>query len=215
MLPIKLSMNKMHKQIIDLLVSKSLQVASDLKFKLASGRMSNIYIDCKKTTFNSKGKKLIGNLIFDRISDLNIKAIGGLMLGAVPIADAVSQTSEDRGKPIDAFTVRVKPKEHGLEKTLEGDINPGDRVVIVDDVVTTGGSTIKAIEAAREFGLDIVKVIVLVDRQEGGRENIENTGVKFESIVTKEELIDAYNTGRDREGSLSGQSIKSNKTICC
>lgn len=209
-------MNKMRKQLIALLVSKSLQVAPDLRFKLASGRKSNVYIDCKKTTFNAKGKKLIGHLIFDRISHLNIKAIGGLMLGAVPIADAVSQTSEDKGKPIDAFTVRVKPKEHGLEKIIEGDVKPGDRVIIVEDVVTTGGSTIKAIEAAREFGLDIVKVIVLVDRQEGGRENIENMDVEFESIITKEELIYAYNTRGDSEGSLSSeQSIESNKTICC
>lgn len=208
-------MEKMHEQLIEILVSKSLQVAPDLRFKLASGKKSNIYIDCKKTTFNSKGKRLIGNLIFDRISHLNIKAIGGLMLGAVPIADAVSQTSEEKGKPINAFTVREKPKEHGLEKVVEGDVNPGDRVIIVDDVVTTGGSTIKAIEAAREFGLDIVKVIALVDRQEGGRENIEKMGVEFESIVTKEELVRSYNTERDKEESLSGQSIESDKKICC
>lgn len=179
-------------ELIDIIVSKSLEVEEEPVFKLASGMKSNVYIDCRKTTFNARGKQLIGNLIFDRISNLNVNAIGGLMLGAVPVADAVSQTSADRGKPVNSFTVRDVPKEHGLKKVIEGDVNRGDRVIIVDDVVTTGGSTIKAIKAAREFGLDIVKVIVLVDRQEGGKENILEQNVDFEAIMTKQDLLDEY-----------------------
>lgn len=200
-------MDKMLKELIGLLVSKSLQVAPSPVFKLASGKTSNVYIDCRKTTFNAKGKKLIGSLIFDRIQHLKIDAIGGLMLGAVPVADSVSQFSADKGKPINAFAVRAEPKEHGLKKVIEGDVNKGDRVVIVDDVATTGGSTITAIRAARDFGLDIIKVIVLVDRQEGGSENILKEGVDFEAIITKQDLLDEYNRrakGSGNEGSLPG-----------
>ncbi len=142
-------MDKTLKELIGLLVSKSLQVAPTPVFKLASGKTSNVYIDCRKTTFNAKGKKLIGSLIFDRIQHLKIDAIGGLMLGAVPVADAVSQFSADKGKPINAFAVRATPKEYGLKKVIEGDVNKGDRVVIVDDVATTGGSTITAIRGFR------------------------------------------------------------------
>lgn len=204
-------MDKMLKELIGLLVSKSLQVAPSPVFKLASGKTSNVYIDCRKTTFNAKGKRLIGSLIFDRIQHHKIDAIGGLMLGAVPVADAVSQFSADKGKLINAFAVRATPKEHGLKKVIEGDIHKGDRVVIVDDVATTGGSTITAIRAARDFGLDIVKVIVLVDRQEGGRENILKEGVDFEAIITKQDLLDEYNRrakGSGNEGSLPGQPHK-------
>jgi len=194
-------MEKTLEELIDLLVTKSLQVASSPVFKLASGKTSNVYIDCRKTTFNAKGKRLVGSLIFDRIRHLEVDAIGGLVLGAVPIADAVSQFSADKDRPIDAFAVRATPKEHGLKNIIEGDIDKGDRVVIVDDVATTGGSTIAAIRAARDFGLDIVKVIVLVDRQEGGRENILKEGVDFEAIITKQDLLDEYN--RRSRGSVT------------
>lgn len=176
--------------LINLLVQKSLKVADEPIFELVSGRKSNVYIDCKKTTLTAAGKVIIGNLIFDKIKDLNIDAIGGLTLGADPIANAVSYTSALKGQPINTFIVRKTAKGHGLKRVIEGDVREGDRVIIVDDVVTTGASTIEAIARAREFGLHIVKVIALVDRQEGGRENILKEGVDFEAIVTKEELLD-------------------------
>lgn len=179
-------------ELIDILVSKSLKVAKEPVFNLASGKKSDVYIDCKKTTHSARGMVLIGNLIFSRISDLNIDAIGGLTLGADPIADAVSYTSHIKGKDIDTFVVRKTPKEHGLKKVIEGGVEKGSKVVIVDDVVTTGQSTIEAIDKAREFGLEIIKVIVLVDRQEGGKEEIQKRGIDFESIITKQELLNAY-----------------------
>ena len=185
--------SSMMDELIDLLVQKSLKVADTPIFELASGKKSNVYIDCKKTTKNAKGAYLIGNILFERIAHLDVDAIGGLTLGADPIADAVAYTSVVQGKPVNSFSVRKKQKAHGLKKMIEGDVNTGDRVVIVDDVVTTGQSTIEAIESARAEGLHIVKVIALVDRQEGGRENILKYDVEFEAIITKQDLLNRYN----------------------
>ncbi len=199
----------MKKKLINILVSKSLQVAPNPIFKLASGAISDTYIDCKKTTLTAEGAYLIGNIFFDKISHLNVNKIGGLTLGADPIAEAVAYTSYLKKRPIDAFVVRKKSKEHGLQLKIEGDVQKGDNVVIVDDVVTTGSSTVEAIIKAREFGLNIVKVIVLVDRQEGGKDNIVKQGVEFEAVITKEDLLDEYNrrtNKTDRGRTLSRQS---------
>ena len=182
----------MLKELIDLLLDKSLKVADEPIFELASGKKSNLYIDCRKTTKNARGAYLIGNIIYDKISKLDVDAIGGLTMGADPVADAVAYTSVLKGKLINSFSVRKKAKEHGLKRVIEGDVKNGDRVVIVDDVATTGQSTIEAIENARAGGLHVVKVIILVDRQEGGRENILKHNVDFEAILTKQDLLDEY-----------------------
>ncbi|MBI5192808.1 MAG: orotate phosphoribosyltransferase [Nitrospirae bacterium] len=182
----------MLKELTDLILEKSLKVADEPIFELASGKKSNLYIDCRKTTKNARGAYLIGNIIYDRISNLDVDAIGGLTMGADPVADAVAYTSVIKGKHINAFSVRKKAKEHGLKRVIEGDVKNGDRVVIVDDVATTGQSTIEAIENARAGGLHVVKVIILVDRQEGGRENILKHNVDFEAVLTKQDLLDEY-----------------------
>ena len=202
-------------ELVDLLVTKSLKVADRPIFDLASGKKSQVYIDCKKTTYSAQGMVLIGNLVFDRISSLGIDAIGGLTLGADPIANAVSHTSCIKGYNINSFVVRKTPKGHGLKRTIEGDIKEGSKVVIVDDVVTTGQSTIEAIEKVREFGLKIVKVIVLVDRQEGGKENIEKEHIDFESIVTKQELLDAYYERTNPEGAIPRKSTRNDAVLQC
>ena len=176
----------------DLLVKKAIRYNDAPIFKLASGRMSNFYIDCRKVTHNAEGKYLIGNIIFHIIKGLNVNAIGGLTSGADPIASAVAYTAFLNNKAINSFVIRKERKEHGLKKLVEGDVQAGDRVVIVDDVITTGGSTIKAIEAAREEGLQIVKVIVLVDREEGGREEILKHVSSVEAVYTRTELLEAY-----------------------
>lgn len=182
----------MKNRLIDLIVRKSVQISDKPIFELASGRKSNIYIDCRKTTCNAEGQFLVGNLIFEKIASLNVQAIGGLTLGADPVANAVSYTSWIKKSPINTFVVRKTPKGHGLKRIIEGDVRKGDRVVIVDDVVTTGASTVEAIQKARDFGLEIKKVIALVDRQEGGRENILKEGFEFEAMITREELERAY-----------------------
>jgi len=164
--------------------------------------MSNYYFNCKAVALHPEGMHLIGNIIFDLIKDLNIKGIGGLTLGADPIAYAVAYTSYRRGTPVDAFVIRKTPKSHGISSALggggqwiEGNVKKGDRVVIVEDVITTGKSTIEAITRAKEEGLEIVKVIALIDRQEGGREAVETSGYKVESVITKDEVMKLYRKG--------------------
>lgn len=195
-------------QLLDLIVTKSLKVADEPIFKLAFGGDSTLYVDCKKTTCNANGKVIVGNLIFDKIKNLGADAIGGLTLGADPIASAVSYTSALQGKPINTFIVRKIAKGHGLKNVVEGDIKKGDKVIIVDDVVTTGASTVEAIQKAREFGLHILKVIVLVDRKEGGKENILKEGVEYEAIIERQEMLDAYSKKFNCERPLSRQSVR-------
>ncbi len=182
----------MKKQLIQLIYEKAFKYSEEPVFKLVSGRMSNYYFNCKAVTLHPEGMYLIGNIIFDMIQDSRAKGIGGLTLGADPIADAVAYTSYLKKEPVEAFVVRKTAKAHGTMQWIEGNITAGDSVVIVDDVITTGKSTIEAINKAKEAGLQIVKVIALVDRQEGGRENIEALGYKVDAVVTREEVMELY-----------------------
>src|SRR4030066_1548251 len=134
----------MEKRLIELVLEKAFKYSEEPVFKLVSGRMSNYYFNCKAVTLNPEGMYLVGNLIFDLIKDMDIKGIGGLTLGADPIAYAVAYTSYLKGKlgiesyrPIESFVVRKTPKPHGLMQWIEGNVKKGDRVVIVDDVITT------------------------------------------------------------------------------
>jgi orotate phosphoribosyltransferase len=185
-------MMKMKKRLIELVLEKAFKYSEEPVFKLVSGRMSNYYFNCKAVTLHPEGMHLIGNIIFSMIKDSDAKGIGGLTLGADPIADAVAYTSFLKGRPFEAFVVRKSAKSHGTMQWIEGNIKSGDKVVIVDDVITTGKSTIEAIDKAKEAGLDIVRVIALIDRQEGGRENIEALGYTVEAVVTREEVMALY-----------------------
>ncbi|MCX7823149.1 MAG: orotate phosphoribosyltransferase [Syntrophobacterales bacterium] len=176
-----------------LILERSFQYSETPIFKLVHGGMSNFYFNCKKVTLDPEGQFLIGNLFFERVKKLGVKAIGGLTLGADPIAMAVSYTSWLKGNPISAFVVRKEPKGHGAMTQIEGNLKPGDRVVVVDDVITTGGSTIKAIEVCQAAGVEVCKVIVLVDREEmDGRANIERLVPDVEALVTRSEIIELY-----------------------
>lgn len=188
----------MKQELIACLCRQSFKYSDEPIFKLVSGRMSQFYIDCKPVAMSPRGMYLIGHLIFDRIRLLRVAGIGGLTFGADPIAMAAAYTSEiDAGwgegriKRVSAFSIRKERKEHGTGKWIEGDLAPGQRVVIVDDVATTGGSTIKAIERARFEGLKVVEAIVLVDRQEGGLENIK-AHVPASAIITRDELLTTW-----------------------
>ncbi len=174
-------------RLIDLIKTRSYQYSENPPFKLSAGGYSNFYFNLKKTTFSPEGQYLVGKILFEKIKELSIKidAIGGLTMGADPIALAVARCSFDCGEPIEAFTIRKEPKGHGAMLQIEGYFKKGDRVVIIDDVITTGASTIKAIKAADEFGFNIQAVIVLVDRcEQNGRQNIETFGYKVHSILT-------------------------------
>ncbi|MBA3071831.1 MAG: orotate phosphoribosyltransferase [Nitrospirae bacterium] len=182
----------MKKRLIELIIEKAFKYSKEPVFKLVSGRMSNYYFNCKAVTLHPEGMYLIGNLIYDMIKDSGAKAIGGLTLGADPVAYAVSFTSYLKGEPVETFVVRKSAKSHGTMQWIEGNVKKGDRVVIVDDVITTGKSTIEAITRAKESGLEIVKVICLIDRQEGGRENIEASGYKVDSLILRDEVMALY-----------------------
>lgn len=184
----------MKDQLVRLIFEMAFKYSAEPTFKLVSGRMSNYYFNCKAVTLHPEGMYLIGNIIFDMINTAGIKGIGGLTLGADPIADAVAYTSYLKNRPIEAFVIRKTAKAHGTMQWIEGNIAAGDKVAIVDDVITTGKSTIEAIQKAQEGGLDVVKVIALVDRQEGGKENIETLGHTVETVVTREEVMALYRT---------------------
>ena len=179
---------ELREQLRKLLQEKSFRYSPDIPFKLASGRESPYYVDARPVTHNARGLALIGEIVFEMVKDLEIQAMGGLTLGADPIAHAVALTSYLKGKPINAFAVRKKAKEHGTGGLLVGDVKPGDRVVIVEDVITTGGSTLKAVAAARDFGLEVVQVLILVDREEGGRETVAGEVPRVEAVFTISDL---------------------------
>lgn len=179
----------MKERLIDLLCQKSFQYSEKPAFKLVSGRTSRFYVNCKPTTLSAEGMVLVGRLVFARIRDAGAAAVGGMTFGADPIAVATAYTSALEGAPVNAISIRKTRKDHGIVRWIEGDVRPGDRVAIIDDVATTGGSTITAIERARSEGLEVVKAVVLVDRQEGGLEAIGRHVAAVEAVVTRDELL--------------------------
>jgi orotate phosphoribosyltransferase len=135
---------------------------------------------------------LAGHLLFEEIKDDDVSGVGGLTFGADPLAVATAFASELKARPINAFSIRKTRKDHGMIRWIEGDVKPGERVAIIDDVATTGGSTIKAIERARSEGLEVVKAVIFVDRQEGGLENIKQHLPHVSSVITRDELVERY-----------------------
>jgi len=177
-----------HEQLVLLLAARSARRGN---FTLASGRQSSLYIDARLTTMTPEGQRLIGRLGLDAIRDAGwrVDAIGGLTLGADPIAYAICHSSADTVRPLRAFTVRKEPKGHGTGKQVEGPLTGGDRAVIVEDVITTGGSAARAVEAVKRVGAIPVAVLALVDREEGGREHLESLGLPVEALTTASEII--------------------------
>ena len=179
-------MPSVRQKLLSILAHKSFRLG---EFKLSSGGTSDYYIDCRTTTLDAKGARLTGEVFFAEIRQCGWKprAIGGLTMGADPIVVAVSVVSGE----LDGFLVRKAEKQHGTGQRIEGFREKGARVVIVDDVCTTGASTVQAIEAAREFGFDVVGVMCLVEREEAkGRTNVEKAAgsVPFVSIFTAKDV---------------------------
>lgn len=187
------TMDEKRRRFLELMRSTSFQSKPDPVFRLASGKVSRYYVDCKQALSDPEARALIADLIYERLADEKIDAVGGLEIGAYPIATSVSDTVYRlTGVKVRAFVVRKEPKTHGIRDLIAGDVHSGDKVLIVDDVVTEGTSTLKAITAARQAGLYVDRVIVLVDREEaGGRKNIEEAGVRFEALCTLRQLIES------------------------
>lgn len=175
-----------------MLLEKSVRTG---EFTLASGKKSDLYVDCRLTALDNRGAGWIGEAGWDLVrekmeaEDLAVDAIGGMTMGADPISLVVGMASAGHERALQVFNIRKEPKGHGRGKQIEGNFREGDQVVVVDDVITTGGSTLKAIEAIRAGGGTVVFCLVLVDREEGGRAAIEAEGVPVVSIFTRSELL--------------------------
>ncbi len=193
----------MKQRLAEIILEKSFQYRDNPPFTLASGKTSNYYFNCKTTTMDPEGMYLIGNILFDMIGDADISAAGGLTLGADPIANALSLISYEKKKPIKSFVVRKDVKDHGTMKAVEGNVITGERVVIIDDVITTGGSTVTAIEIARKAGLIVDRVIALIDREEGGRENIEKYVGRVDAVLARSEIMGLYQKRQKPDPSMN------------
>ena len=178
--------------------SRLLEIILKMSFErrevtLSSGRKSNYYIDGKQTTLNPEGMLLAGKLLYRRIRSLPAKvdAVGGLTLGADPLVCAVALVSQLEGTPIPAYIVRKEAKGHGTGAWIEGirNVPGGARVVVIEDVVTSGDSSLRAIARSEEAGFTVVRVLALVDRQEGGREKLKEKGYELDAVYTRDDLI--------------------------
>ena len=190
-------LQQMRQRLLELVLEYAFQFSETPSYQLVHGGLSRFYFNCKRDTLDPEGQYLIGNLVFEAIRDSQIHAVGGLTLGADPIANAAAYTSWLRGRPMQSFVVRKKQKDHGTASLIEGKVKQGDRVAVVDDVITTGGSTLQAIAACRQAGLDVVEVVALIDRQEmNGRENILKEAPGFKALITREEVMERYRKPR-------------------
>ena len=179
--------NYLRNTLRDLLLSRSVRRGD---FVLSSGRRSSFYVDARLTTMSGDGLAVVGGLGLDRLAvrGWSPRAVGGLTLGADPIAYALALTARQRGQLLDAFTVRKQPKDHGTGRRIEGCFAPGYPVVIVEDVLTTGGSAREAINAVQREGGHVLGLMVVLDREEGGREAIEREGFLVEAFLTASDL---------------------------
>ena len=156
------------------------------EFTLASGKKASYYLDCRKVTLHPKGANLIAAAMLDAIESAGElpQAVGGMAIGADPITASIVTLAGQRDLPLKGFMVRKEPKGHGMGQQVEGPVEPGQRVVIVEDVITSGGSAIKAVEAAQKFGLKVERVIGIIDRLAGGAEAFAAKGLELQTLTT-------------------------------
>ncbi len=178
-----------HDRLLQLLATRSVRRG---QFTLASGRQSTLYIDARLTTMSPEGLSVIGPLAVSALagSGWDVQSVGGLTLGADPVAYAIAYASAAHAHQLRAFTVRKQAKEHGTGKLIEGPFREGDRVAVIEDVITTGGSALKAIQAVRDAGGVVAGVLALVDREEGGRAAIETMGVPVLVMARVSEILE-------------------------
>lgn len=159
---------------------------------MASGKKSDYYFDCRQTALHPEGAWLIGSLFFDMIKDLPIVGVGGMTLGSDPLITATSVISFEKNHPLNGFIVRKESKGHGTKQYIEGlaNFNEGDKVVLLEDVVTTGGSILTACTRAEDVGLEIIQICSVLDREEGGREKLADSGYPLKALFNRKELVD-------------------------
>jgi orotate phosphoribosyltransferase len=167
--------------LIDLVRKLALQVGD---FTLASGKKSKYYLDCRKVTLDSAGANLIADGMLDLMGEKLPDAVGGMAIGADPITAAIITVAGRTGRQLKGFIVRKEAKQHGTGRDVEGPVQPGETAIIVEDVVTTGGSSLAAIEKAEAFGLKVRGILAVVDRLEGGREMLAAKGYSLQSLLT-------------------------------
>lgn len=172
------------------------QLIQTLSFKtgdfiLASGKRATYYLDCRMTTLSGRGSYLVGHMLYEALADLNIDAVGGMTMGADPMVTAVTYRSAEVGNPIQGFLARKEPKGHGTQSQFEGHLAPWMRVALVEDVVTTGNSTLKVVRAIEKAypSVQIVQVLSLVDREEGGAEAFSKASVPYRSLYSVREFL--------------------------
>jgi orotate phosphoribosyltransferase len=175
------------RELIGLVESKALKRGT---FRLASGREATFYLDAKQVVLDAHGSMLVGRAILERLRSLGPlpAAVGGMSIGADPITSAVITMAGIEGLPLKGFMVRKEPKDHGTKKSVEGPVEPGQRVVIVEDVTTTGGSSLLAIDRVHEFGLIVERVVTVIDRLAGAKDAFAARGIPLESLVTIRDL---------------------------
>jgi orotate phosphoribosyltransferase len=183
-----LSVPVLTERLISLLTEHSLQHGT---FTLSSGAQASYYIDGRLTTMRPEGLSTIGQLALASFQerDWQPTAVGGLTLGADPIAYAIAYTSSNTANPIRAFTVRKEPKTHGTKQLIEGPLLHTDRVVVVEDVLTTGASALRAVDAVRSFGADVLGVLTVVDREQGARERLQDAGLAVLRLTSISQLL--------------------------
>jgi len=177
-----------HDRLLSILAERS---ARRGQFTLASGRQSTLYIDARLTTMSPDGLSLIGPLALAALRDVDwrVQAVGGLTLGADPISYAIAYASADSALPLRAFTVRKEAKAHGTGRLIEGPFREGDRVAVIEDVITTGGSALRAVEAIRAAGGTVAGVLALVDREEGGRDALVSAGLPVVALARASDIV--------------------------
>jgi orotate phosphoribosyltransferase len=172
-------------QLIQLFHERALKFGD---FTLASGKKSTYYLDGKQISLHSTGLRLFSHGLLDLLGDLDFDAIGGMTIGADPIVGGVLVAAAERQKSLDGFLVRKEPKGHGTQRYIEGPVQAGAKVVVIDDVVTTGGSALQAVDRIMEYGCQVVCVVGIVDRKEGGAANFAARRLPFRALLTIEDF---------------------------
>jgi orotate phosphoribosyltransferase len=183
-------MNELKTRLAGLLLALSYKEGD---FTLTSGKKSDYYFDCKQTALHPEGGYLIGRLFVEMLKNYEVKGVGGMTLGADPLVTGVTVVSHLEGRPMPGFIIRKQAKGHGTGQYLEGlaNFSRGDRVVLLEDVCTTGGTLLTAAERVRDAGLEIAGVLAVLDREEGGRERLKAAGLELEAIFTRKALLSA------------------------